>query len=380
LTLKTWVEITKKNILHNIGEIRSLLSGDTKFMAVVKSNAYGHGLLEVSNLCVGSKKVDWLGVDSIDEAMTLRRAKIKLPILVIGFIPFHRLNEAIKNNVSFVAYNIELLKYLSKNFPKNVGNKKAKIHLKIETGISRQGISDENLVAFVREALKNKNILIEGAYTHFANVDDTTDFSYANKQLDSYRKNIDKVEKLIKISIKHTASSAATINYPKTHFNMVRVGISMYGLWSSRETKLSSKERNIKIDLRPALTWKTLLVQIKKVVRGTPIGYGLTEKVKRDSVIGILPVGYWDGYDRGMSNIGEVLVRGERAKVLGRICMNMTIIDLTDIKDAKLFDEVVLLGKQNKDDISADEIAGKLGTINYEIVTRISPQIKRIVL
>jgi alanine racemase len=345
-------------------------------MAVIKSNAYGHGLLEVAKICSELNGVDWFGVDSVDEALLLRKAKIKLPILVLGYIPFEQLKDAIKHDISVVAYNTEILEYLNENFPKSY-RKKAKIHLKIETGISRQGISGGALVNFVKKALKNKNILIEGAYTHYANVDDTTDFSYAKKQLDAFKKNIEEVEKLIKITLKHTASSAATINYPETHFNMARIGISLYGLWSSRETKLSSKERKIKIDLCPALSWKTLLVQVKKVERGTPIGYGLTEKVRRDSVIGVLPIGYWDGYDRGLSNIGEVLVRGERAKVLGRVCMNMTIVDLTDIPRAKLFDEVVLLGKQNKDEITADEIAAKIGTINYEVVTRINPLIQR---
>jgi alanine racemase len=374
--MKTWVEISKKNILHNIGEIRGLLSPETKFMAVVKSNAYGHGLIEVAKICAISKKVDWFGVDSVDEALAIRKAKIKLPILVLGYIPFPQLKDAIKNDISFVAYNNELLNYLEKIEIK----KKAKVHLKIETGISRQGLHGDELISFVKKALKNKNILIEGAYTHYANVDDTTDFSYAKKQLDAFNKSIEEVEKLVKLQIKHTASSAATINYPETHFNAVRVGISLYGLWSSTETKLSSKERKVKIDLRPALTWKTLLVQVKKVARGTPIGYGLTEKVKRDSVIGILPVGYWDGFDRGLSNIAEVLIKGEKAKVLGRICMNMTIVDLTDIKGSKLFDEVVILGKQGSDEISADEMASKLGTINYEVVTRINPLIKRILV
>lgn len=379
--MKTWIEISKKNILHNIGELRRLISSETKMMAVVKSNAYGHGLLEVSKICVESKKVDWLGVDSIEEALELRKAylrrrvKIKLPILVLGYIPFEDLKYAIKNDISFVAYNIELLNYLSKIKT----TKKIKIHLKIETGISRQGLSGEELISFVKKALKNKNILIEGAYTHFANVDDTTDFTYARKQLETYKKNIEEVERLVKIPIKHTASSAATINCPETHFDMVRTGISLYGLWSSKETKLSSKERKIEIDIKPALIWKTLLVQVKKVVSGTPIGYGLTEKVKRDSVIGILPIGYWDGYDRGLSNIGEVLVGGQRAKVLGRVCMNMTIVDLTDIKSAKLFDEAVLLGNQKNEEINADEIAAKIGTINYEVVTRINPEIQRFV-
>ncbi|PIR67091.1 MAG: alanine racemase [Parcubacteria group bacterium CG10_big_fil_rev_8_21_14_0_10_36_14] len=389
--MKTWIEISKKNILHNIKALKSLLKSPPDplsqrgrkplFMAVLKSNAYGHGLREMNTICIQSKLVDWCGVDSFDEAMFLRKQKNRMPILVLGYVPFDRIGECIKNNVSIVAYNNELLKYLEKDSGKynaNFKNKKLKIHIKVETGTSRQGIANEELINFVKKANKNKNIFIEGIYTHYANIEDTTDPSYAMEQLKKFHKNIKSIESLgIHIPIKHSACSAAIINYPETHFDMVRAGISLYGHWSSHEAEAIAKQKNVNLTLKPALTWKTRIAQIKNLSAKTPVSYGLTERVKRNSRIGIIPIGYWDGYDRGLSSIGETLVSGKRAKVLGRVCMNMTIIDITDTPPkVKLFDEVILLGNE----ITAEELAKKIDTINYEVMTRINPLIKRVIV
>lgn len=378
------MEISRKNITRNIKSLKSLLRPDTLFMAVVKSNAYGHGLKEVSKICVQYKGgdpadsgVNWFGVDNIDEALILRKQGINQPILILGYIPFDRVNEAMENDISFVAYNIELLDYLAgQKFKKSA---KAKIHIKVETGVSRQGIAGEELMAFVKKAAETKSIYIEGIYTHYANIEDTADPSYAMEQLGRFAKEVAAAEKIVKIPLKHSACSAAFINYPETHFNMVRAGISLYGMWPSSETKAVALQKNIDLTLKPAIIWKTQIAQIKKLPAGTPISYGLTEMLKRDSIVGILPIGYWDGYDRGLSGIGEVLINGKRAKILGRVCMNMTIIDLTDIADANLFNGVILLGPDGQDSITAEEIAKKINTINYEITTRINPLIKRIV-
>jgi alanine racemase len=348
-------------------------------MAVVKSNAYGHGLLETAKIC--GNEADWFGVDNIDEAIALREAGVKQPILVLGYIPFDRVGDAAENNISFVAYNTEMLDYLS-GLPRSARNDKkpkAKIHIKVETGTSRQGIEGKELLNFIKKAATDKNIEIEGIYTHYANIEDTTDPSYAMEQLKRFNENVAVAEKIVKIPLKHSACSAAFINYPDTHFNMVRAGISLYGMWPSNETMLVAKQKNVDLELKPALAWRTQIAQIKKIPAGTAVSYGLTEKVKRDSAIGILPVGYWDGYDRGLSSTGEVLIDGKRAKILGRICMNMTVVDLTDIPKTKLFQEATLLGKSGKDKITAEEIAKKINTINYEVVTRINPLIKRII-
>jgi len=256
-----------------------------------------------------------------------------------------------------------------------------KVDLKIETGTFRQGLEKEQLLKLVRIIKKYPNIKIQGIHTHYANIEDTTNHDYAQKQLQKFKHIVDFLEKNnIKIPIKHTACSAAIILFPETYFDMVRLGIAMYGLWPSKETFISAKERKRKINLEPVLYWKTRIAQIKIIKAGTSVGYGLTEKVSRDSKIAILPVGYWDGYDRKLSNVGSVLIKGKKSRIIGRICMNMIIVDVSHINNVKPEDEVVLLGKQKMEKITAEELAQKAGTINYEIVTRINPLIPRIII
>lgn len=378
---KTWVEISEKNILHNIKSLRNLLDPNVKFMAILKSNAYGHGLGRMNKICVQSGLVDFFGVDSIDEALLLRKLGNKKPILVLGYVPFERIGECMENDISVAAYNFELLKYLNNVETEQCSvstKKRLKIHIKVETGTSRQGIEGKELVDFIKHTRKNPHIMIEGIYTHFANIEDTADPSYAFLQLKKFNENLKKIN-FNHDTLKHCAASAAIINHKATHFDMVRAGISMYGYWPSQETKAVAHQNKVDLELKPALTWKTRIAQIKNIKANTPVSYGLTERVKRNSRIAILPIGYWDGYDRGLSSFGEVLISGRRAKVLGRVCMNMTIIDITDIAQANLFDEVVLLGRQKNDHITAEDVANKLGTINYEVITRVNPIIKRII-
>lgn len=237
---------------------------------------------------------------------------------------------------------------------------------------------EKDLPDFVKFIKQFSSVEIQGASTHYANIEDTTDSSFAVEQLAAFYRAAEILEKEgVNVLLRHTACSAATILFPETHFNMVRLGISMYGLWSSKETKAVAKNKNSEFNLRPVLTWKTIVAQIKNIAAGTPVGYGLTERVGRDSKIAILPVGYYDGYDRKLSSVGNVLIRGKRCKVLGRICMNMVIVDVTDLERIELEDEVVLLGRQGREEVSADDLAGKIGTINYEVVTRINPLIAR---
>jgi len=374
---KTWVEINKKVLQSNIRQFQELIGKKVMLMAVVKANAYGHGLIEIAKIAVNSG-ADWLGVDSVDEAINLRKAGIKTPILILGYTLLSRLKDVVKYDLRQTVYNKETVQGLALN---NKKVKPLKIHLKIETGTSRQGLEKEELLELAKFINKFPNIEIEGAHTHYANIEDTTDHSYAQQQLERFKQAIELLEKnKIKIPIKHTACSAAIILFPETYFDMVRLGISMYGLWPSRETFVSAKEKGRKLNLEPALTWKTKIAQIKQVKAGTPISYGLTERVSNNSKIAVLPVGYWDGYDRKLSGIGNVLIKGKRCKVLGRVCMNMIMVDVSHIPDIKLENEVVLLGKQGKEEITADELAQKIGTINYEIITRINPLIPRIII
>lgn len=371
---RTWVEISQKAYKDNLDQFKKLIGSKVKLMAVVKSNAYGHGILKIGKIAQ-DQKVNWLGVDSIDEAILLKEAGIKLPILILGYTLKSRLKEAVDNGFRLTVYNPETIKELGKI------NQKSYVHIKLETGTSRQGVLEKDILDFVKLIKKYPQIQIEGLSTHYANIEDTTDHSYAKKQLKIFKRVVLDLEKNgFKIPIKHTACSAATILFPETYFDMVRVGISSYGLWSSKETKVSANSLARKINLQPVLTWKTRIAQIKSLPAGTFVSYGLTEKLMRDSKIAILPVGYWDGFDRHLSSIGNVLIGGYRCKVLGRVCMNMTIVDVTDLSDVQVEDEVVLIGKQEKEEITADEIAQKLGTINYEVVTRINPLLPRIIV
>ena len=373
--MKTWVKINKENLLHNLSQFRKLVGAKVKIMGVVKANAYGHGLIEVAGVI--SDQVDWFGVDSLSEALKLRQVAIKKPILVLGYTELKDLKEAVKNNISLTVYNKETIEKLGK-IPIHNPNLNPKIHIKIETGTARQGVLENEILEFIKFVKQYPSIEIQGISTHYANIEDTTDSSFAKAQLEIFSRAAEILKKEGVTPLRHTACSAATILFPETHFDMVRLGISMYGLWSSKETKAVAKNKNLELDLKPALTWKTIIAQIKNLPAGTPVGYGLTERVSRDSKIAILPIGYYDGYDRKLSSVGNVLIRGKRCKVLGRVCMNMIIVDVTDLPKVELEDEVVLLGRQGKEEISAEDLAQKIGTINYEVVTRINPLILRI--
>ncbi len=217
--------------------------------------------------------------------------------------------------------------------------------------------------------------------THYANIEDTTDHSYAMSQLNRFNAMVRAFEmEGIVSKEKHTACSAAALLYPQTYFTMVRAGIALYGLWPSKETRVSVANSGKKITLHPALSWKTLIAQVKTLPKGASVSYGLTERLTRDSKIAVIPVGYWDGFDRRFASIGHALVRGRRAKVLGRICMNMCVVDVTDIPGIRVEDDVVMIGRQKKETLTAEDLATAIGTINYEIVTRINPLTPRVLV
>ncbi|MEO5927304.1 MAG: alanine racemase [Patescibacteria group bacterium] len=382
---KTWVEISKSALTNNVRAFRRHVGEQTSVMAVIKSNAYGHGLVPVAKIA-DKEGAGWLGVDNVDEGIELRKAGIKKPILLLGYTLNDRLADCVKYRLSFVVYNLETVKAIRALKLKPVtgrpslGTKAVFVHVKIETGTTRQGVFGDELQKLVRELKKTSGVVIEGASTHFANIEDTTDHSYAETQLDRFREALEMMAKEgINPPWKHAACSAATVLFPETYFNVVRLGVSMYGLWSSKETLAVAKKEHRLLDLKPVMTWKTVIAQIKDVEKGTPVSYGLTERVTRPSKLAIIPVGYWDGFDRGLSGGATVLVRGQRCKVMGRVCMNMCVIDVTDVSGVRIEDEVVLLGTQNEETVSAEDIASKIGSINYEVVTRINPLLPRIV-
>jgi alanine racemase len=253
------------------------------------------------------------------------------------------------------------------------------VHVKVETGTGRQGIQVEEIASFVEDVVRVKGVELEGLSTHFANIEDTLNHEYSEHQLSLFHRALHILDSIKRTPpVIHTACTAASILFPQTHFNMLRAGIGIYGLWPSRETFVSAKMGAGRLpDLRPVLSWKTRIVQIKVLQEGSYIGYGCTYRTTRHTTMAVLPIGYADGYDRKLGNNAYVLVGGKRAPVLGRICMNLTMIDITDIGGVGLEDEVVLLGTCGKETISAETMAGWAGTINYEIVSRINPLLER---
>jgi len=383
---KTWVEISRSALTHNITAFRKHVGAKTPVMAVVKSNAYGHGLIHVAKTADAAGAA-WFGADNVDEGLELRKNGITKPILVLGYTLDSRLKDCVENRLSFTVYNMSTAKALAKLRLRPIDKrptpdvKAAFVHVKIDTGTTRQGVNGEELKRLVRTLKKTPGVAIEGASTHFANIEDTTDHAYADLQMQRFK---DGLSILLKEGIdppwKHAACSAATILFPETYFNLVRVGISMYGLWPSKETLAVAKQKRRILDLKPVMGWKTIVAQVKRVKKGTPVSYGLTERVSRNSVLALIPIGYWDGYDRKLSNNGTVLIRGRRCKVMGRICMNMFVVDASDVPGIRVEDEVVLLGTQRRERVTAEDIASKIGSINYEVVTRVNPFIQRILI
>jgi alanine racemase len=378
-TPATRVEISRKALVHNIREFRRLIGPRRKFLAVVKANAYGHGLLEVAAIAV-EEGVDWLGVNAVEEGLALRRAGIAAPILVLGYAPPEALDEAVANDIRLTVYNRETvarLAELARSMSKTV-----KVHVKLETGTWRQGVIADDLPAFVRDIRRRPGLVVEGLSSHFANIEDTTKHDYPRRQLETYRAVCRALEtRGPRVPLKHMSCTASTILFREPGFNLCRVGIGLYGLWPSKETYLSCLlDRKEPLSLEPVLAWRARIAQIKKVPAGADIGYGGTYRTTRPTVLAVIPVGYFDGYDRGLSSAAHVLVKGRRAPVRGRVAMDFFMADVTDIPGLSLEDEATLLGPDGGERISAEDLAGLAGTISYEILARINPLVPRVVV
>lgn len=369
---RTWLEIDTKAVKNNYQIFRNLILKDCKLCGVVKSNAYGHGLVDFSKEleCLG---IDFLAVDSVVEGLCLRKEGIQVPILVLGYTLPSLVKKAANNSLSLTISSFDTLGSL----PKLLGRKRIKIHLKLDTGMHRQGFYQDDAQKVLNFLDKNNNIILEGAYTHFAAAKNPAFPQDTKKQLAIFQKWIKELSEKGYKPICHAAATAGTILYPEARLDMVRVGIGLYGLWPSKEVKAFAAER---LKFTPAMQWKTIISEIKNLSKGEGIGYDFTERVDQNSKIAILPVGYWHGYPRSLSSIGYVLVQGKRCKILGRISMDMIIINISDVPRVKVGDEVYLLGKSGQEEVSADDLAYLADTINYEIATRINPLIKKVYL
>lgn len=326
-------------------------------MAVVKSNAYGHDLSQYAMHI--KESVDWFGVDSMAEARTLRRAGIKNPILVLGYTLPELYGEAARLKVSLSFFNAEERALVAKH-------PTLKVHLKIDTGMHRQGIYVKDLPSFLKGI---SAFQIEGVYTHFAGAKDKKFRPYTIAQIENFKKATALVCEKQPNALCHASATSAVVNYPDSYFDMVRVGAGIYGLGLSKNLPLKTEQ---------VLSWTSVIGQVKEVEKGDYIGYDLTEKVSTKTKIAVVPIGYWHGFARNLSRVGEVLVRGKRAKVLGIVSMDAFVIALPKNTSVRVGDKVTLIGKDGKECITVREMAKKLQTVDSEITTKINPLVPRV--
>ena len=376
----TWAEIDLKAIAYNYKQVKRLVGKETKVMAVVKANAYGHGTVEVSRVLEGLK-VDYLGVATMDEAVRLRDHGIKAPILVLGSVLPNEVHAAVEKDITLTLASDELLNAIvsevrGRSAP--AGTKggpgksevRIKVHIKIDTGMGRIGIWHEEALNFIKNLAVNRHIVIEGIYTHFSAAGH--DNFFTNYQIESFEKLLDKLEGFdVHIPLKHSANSIATVDFKRSHLNLVRPGLVIYGMYPKYTfPKL--------IKLRPAMSLKTRIVYIKDTPPGRSISYGRSYVTGKHTRIATIPIGYADGYLRGLSNKAYVLVRGKKAPVVGRVTMDQTMIDVGGIRKASVGDEVVLIGRQGREEIRMEKLARLAGTIAYELVSLISNRVPRV--
>ena len=374
---RTWAEVSLDAIAENVNQMRRLLKPQTKLMAVVKADAYGHGVQEIARALLQSG-VDAFAVAFIDEAKQLRRIGVDVPIMILGHTPVEQAVDIIDLDLQPAILNFSMAKAVSNAAMRR--NKTCKIHVKIDTGMTRVGflfqddeLVKEKTVKDILDLASMPNLEIEGIFTHLACAD-MKDETITFLQFERYMELIERLnEHGLDIPVKHVCNSAAAMRYPQMHLDMVRAGIALYGIYPSEEM-----EKTIK--LIPAMQLKTTLIQIKTVPKGTFVGYGATYCTEEETTIGTIPIGYADGYSRLLSNKAEVIIGGKRVPVIGTICMDQCMINLRNVNNINVEDEVTIFGTDGMARVSIEEVASWMGTINYEMLCVIGKRVPRVYL
>ncbi len=368
---RVYAKIDLDAIEHNINILKKKLAGNAKLLLVVKADAYGHGACEISREL--EESADYFGVAEINEALELRKNGIKKPILILGYTAPHFFASAIENDITLTMFQLPMIEELSKTAQKL--SKKAKVHFAVDTGMSRIGwevseqSADEAAAAFRLPYIEAK-----GIFSHFATADEE-DSSFAEVQRAEFEKFIALLEKRgVRIPVKHFNNSAGTLKFTEP-YDMVRAGIVIYGLYPSENVKSTSEG---KYELLPAMEFITHISHIKMLAAGKTVSYGATFRTSRDTLVATLPVGYADGYPRALSGKGEVLIRGKRCPILGRVCMDQMMVDISSVPEAQIGNEATLVGKNGNDFISAEDVANAAYSFNYEFICGISRRVPRV--
>ena len=378
----TWAEIDLDAYAHNIRELRKITHTDALLMAVVKANGYGHGAAAVAREAL-QNGAEWLGVARINEAVELRKAGLQAPILILGYTPADLANQLIDFHLTQTVYTQDNAEAIS-NHALKLG-KKISVHIKMDSGMGRLGLvadallpertiteANPNPVKMIEKIAGLRGLDIQGLFTHFATAD-SADKSYANRQLEIFLDFLRQLERTgLQPPIRHAANSAALMEIPASHLDMVRPGIATYGLYPSEEV---SRDRVI---LKPVMALKSRIINLKNVPAGFNVSYGITYRTDKPTTIATVPVGYADGLNRLFSSCGQMLVHGQPVPIIGRVCMDLTMLDVGNIPDVGIEDEVLIFGQQDNTSITADELASQLNTINYEIVSTVMARVPRV--
>lgn len=373
---RTWAEISLNAIEHNYNVIRNKVADDTKVCCVIKADGYGHGAVELSQV-YEKLGADFFAVSNIDEGIEIRKSGSKLPIVILGYTPVSEAENLAEYDISQAVFSLEYAKELSEKCVEE--DCICKMHIKVDSGMSRIGFMcqefprDEYSIEEICEACCLPNLEVEGLFTHFCVSDeDAEGREFTNKQYENFIHVRDSLKKRgVDISVVHCSNSGAIEDYPETCCDMVRAGIILYGLAPS--SKLADR-----LDLVPAMTLKTVVAFVKEVQKGATISYGRTFTADRKMKIATVPIGYADGFIRQNAKDGYMMVNGKKAKIVGRICMDQTMLDVTDIEDVKTGDEVVVFGTGENGEPTADSLAEHTGTINYETVCLVGKRVPRI--
>jgi alanine racemase len=365
----TYAEIDLNAIKQNVINLKNNIPGSAALCAVIKADAYGHGSLQTAYAALRGG-ASWLALAIPEECIPLREAGIRVPLLVLGGISAEEAELSVAYGLEQCAYTEETVRALDAEGRRQ--GKRARIHIKVDTGMGRIGLRTAEELKNLLQCLKKcPNVTVSGLFTHFS-VSDIVDKTYTLEQNRKFREFIQAVKAAGYDPVIHAANSAATIEMPELAYDMVRPGIAIYGLAPSGEVDCT------RVDLKPAMRIVSHITHVKTVPAGESVSYGRTYTTDRETVIATVPIGYGDGFRRPLSNRGAMLIGGERAPIIGRVCMDQTMVDITHIPDVKTGDEAVIIGRQGAEEISADEMADLLDTINYEVVLSFLPRVERI--
>lgn len=365
---RAWVEIDLDRLKENFRKVKEWVGPDKRILVAVKADAYGHSSVAVSK-ALAVEGVSVLGVASLEEAIEIKRGGAGVPVLILSPSSFMEIPEIVTEGFTSTVSNIEYARRLSG--VAGAMDRKMEVHIEVDTGMGRTGVNYSGAADFIQQVCELDSIQVEGIFTHFASAE-ASDKTFALEQLKRFTQVLEDLRsRSVEIPMVHAANSASLLDLRESHFNMVRPGLVIYGMYPSKWVKRQ-------IDVRPVMTFKARVAHLNSIRRGETVSYGRTYTAPKDSTVAVVSVGYGDGYSRALSNKGEVLIRGKRFNIVGVVCMDLTMVDVTGHPEIRVGDEVVLIGSSGEEEISADELARLSGTITYDVTCSVGPRVPRV--